>query len=241
MRIEGDAVSGLAFSPDASVLAVLTETALTLVDVNAGSIVQEFGLGEDHASLAFAAQDRLVVGSEGGNLRQISKDADGSWSMSRVWQGPRPIRLLASSQRGNYLIIVDDVGTASLFVPADGAIGDQTIDFPGPIEEVAFGRSGSRALVRTARWVHRVSLSPSGIHWIDSVLAPKPLRGAGIVFGNKGEANRAFLPAARNGSVELVEIGFPGSAGTALVGRRVDLLTQWRGRLEHSSTEPGNN
>jgi hypothetical protein len=130
-------------------------------------------------------------------------------------------------------VIVDDLGTASLFVLAAGEIGEQVIQFPGPVEEVAFGSSSSRAWFRTARWVHRVGLSVNGLRWIDSVFAPKPLQGAGIVFGSGDNAKRAYLPAARNGFVELVELAFPGSSQPGLFGNRQTLLEEWGARLGH--------
>ena len=237
-RMEGDAVSGIAFSPDASLLTVLRGSSLSLLDVTSGDTVVEFDLGESHASHVFAADDRIFVGSESGVLRQIVRDGDGTWSMQQFWRGERPIRQLAQTPRGNYLVIVDDLGTARLFALAAGEIGERIIEFPGPVEEVAFGSSNSRAWFRTARWVHRVSLSSNGLHWIDSVFAPKPLQGAGIVFGAGDNANRAYLPAARNGFVELVELAFPGASQPGLFGNRQDLLTEWSTRLGYEP-QPG--
>ena len=86
-------------------------------------------------------------------------------------------------------------------------------------------------MFRTARWVHKVTLSAHGLRWIDSVFAPKPLQGSRIVFGDGDSANKAYLPAARNGFVELVELGFPGSSHPGLFGSRHDLLNEWRQRL----------
>jgi WD40 repeat protein len=236
-RLEGDVVSGIAFSPDASLLAVLRESTLSLLDTASGDFVVEFDLGEAHSSQVFAADDRIFVGSESGALRQVSRDNDGTWSVQQLWRGEQPISQLAQAPRGNYLVIVDESGTASLFVLAAGEIGEQVIQFPGPVEEVAFGNSSSRAWFRTARWVHRVSVSGNGLRWIDSVFAPKPLQGAGIVFGLGDDANRAYLPAARNGFVELVELAFPGSSQTGLFGNRQDLLAEWSARLGRALTE----
>ena len=98
--------------------------------------------------------------------------------------------------------------------------------------------ASSRAWFRTARWVHRVSLSNDGLRWNDAVFAPKPLQGARIVFGSDAAANRPYLPAARNGFVELVELAFPGSSHPGLFGSRKDLLAEWRKRLGQESTAP---
>jgi hypothetical protein len=235
--MEGDPVSAMAFAPDARMLAVLRGSILTLLDTNNGSVAAEFELGETHTSQAFVAGDRLLVGSETGNLSQVSRDADGAWSLQQLWRGPGAIRRLAHPPRGDFLVIVDDAGQASLFNLDEGHIGAQTLEFPGPVEEVAFGVSASRALFRTARWVHRVSVSANGLHWADSVFAPKPLQGGKIVFGSGEDARRAYLPAARNGAVELVELAFPGSSQPGLLGNREELLTEWRSRLGYAMPE----
>ena len=74
-------------------------------------------------------------------------------------------------------------------------------------------------------------LSANGLRWIDAVFAPQPLQGARIVFGDGDAARRAYLPAARNGVVELVELAFPGSSQPGLLGNYEELLDEWRGRL----------
>ena len=230
-RMEGDSIREMAFSADASVLAVLKGSTLVLLNTADGAAITEFDLGEPHGSMDFAVADRLFVGSDTGVLRQVTRDADGNWTLQQLWQGPRPITELAGSPRGEYLVIVDDKGTASQFLLAEGHIGELGLEFPGPVEDIVFTRSRSRAYFSTARWVHRVSLSDDGLRWIDSVFAPKPLQGAGVVFGDGPAARRAYLPAARNGSVELVELAFPGSSQPGLLGNRGELLDEWRARL----------
>jgi WD40 repeat protein len=231
VRMEGDAIQDLAFSPDLQVLAVLQGSALTLINASDGLREAEFDLGEQHRSMEFAASGRVFVGSESGVLRQVSSDADGAWTLQRLWQGDRPIDRLAHSRRGDYLVIVDDVGAARQFLLAEGHIGQQQLEFAGPVEDIVLSRSGARAFFRTARWVHRVSLSANGLRWIDGVLAPKPLQGARIVFGDGNSSKRVYLPAARNGIVELVELAFPGSSQPGLLGNYEDLLGEWRARL----------
>ncbi len=232
-HIDGDSISAMAFSPGAERLAVLKGSSLAIVDVGDGTIRAEFELGENHASIAYVADDRIFIGSDSGNLRQFSRDADGNWTMQQLWSGASAIRQLAISPRGNDLILVDAAGLASQFMLAEGRIGEETLQLPGPVEEVAFGHSGARAYFRTARWTHRVGLTTGGLRWIDSVLSPKPLNGARIVFGppDSPTANRPFLPAARNGFVEVVELPFPGSSAPGLFGSKDELLTAWRSRL----------
>jgi hypothetical protein len=236
-RLEGDSVTGMTFSPDGSIVSVLRERTVTLLSVEDGSTVAEFGFGDAHASHAFASTDRLFVGGEDGVLRQISLGADGAWSMRQLWRGARPLRQLASSPRGNYLVIADDQGQASLFMLAEGHLGERSLQLPGPVEEIVFGRSNARALFRTARWAHRVSLSPRGLHWRDSMLVPRPLRGGGIVFGAGDAGNRAYLTTTRNGVIDVVEVPFPGSSHPGLFGNRRDLLGTWRERLGYASGE----
>jgi hypothetical protein len=155
--------------------------------------------------------------------------------MQQVWQGANAIRQLAASPRGQYLILVDDAGLASQFILSQGQVSGAPLQFTGTVEEIAFAYSDARAYFRTARWTHRVSLGVNGLHWVDSVFSPKPLNGARIVFGPAGSdtANRAYLPAARNGFIELVELGFPGSKSPGLFGSRGELLAEWRHRLGH--------
>jgi hypothetical protein len=141
------------------------------------------------------------------------------------------------SPRGNLLVLADGDGLASQFLLGEGRIGERTLRFPGPVEEITFSRSGARIFVRTARWTHRVSLAIDGMHWLDAAFSPKPLHGARIVFGLAGTktANYAYLPVARNGFVELAELAFPGSGGPALFGKKHELLAEWRERLGYKA------
>ena len=158
--------------------------------------------------------------------------------MQRLWQGSGPIDRLAHSRRGDHLIIVDDTGTASQFMLAEGHIGELQLEFPGPVEDIVFARNGARAYFRTARWIHRVSVSASGLRWIDGVFTPPPLQGARIVLGDGDAARRVYLPAARNGVVELVELAFPGSSQPGLLGNYKELLGEWRVRLGMQQVSP---
>ncbi len=239
----GDAITGLSFSPDGSLLAVMQSASLILLDVTDGSVVADLELGEAHLGLAFADNQQVYVGGASGALRLIVRDTEGAWSMQQLWQGSRPIQLLQASPHGKYLVIVDDAGLASQLMLADGRIGEQSLAFPGPVEEVSFSSSGSRVFFRTSRWTHRATASINGLLWVDGVISPKPLNGARIVFGPTGTdtANRAYFPAARSGFVELVELPFPGSAKPGLFGNRKDLLAEWRLRLGASAAmEPAN-
>ena len=231
--IEGDSVDDLVFSPDAGMLAVLNGTVLDLFRVGDGSSVAKFEFGELRGSIAFVSDDSIYVGGDSGILRVISRDGDGAWTTQQLWQGDNAIRLLAASPSGRYLVLVDEAGFASQLILSEGRVSGPALELPGAVEEIAFGYSGARAYFRTARWTHRVSLGVNGLHWVDSVFSPKPLNGARIVFGPSGSdtANRAYLPAAGNGFIELVELGFPGSSNPGLFGNREELLAEWRQRL----------
>jgi len=232
-EVDGDAITGLSFSPDGSLLAVQKSASVALLDVTDGAIVAAMELGEPHRDLAFSDNDQIYVGGERGALRLIIRDSEGAWSTQQLWQGSRPIRQLEASPRGKYLVIVDDAGLASQLILDEGRVGEQTLAFPAPVEEISFSRSGSRVFFRTSRWTHRAAASISGLYWVDSVISPKPLNGARIVFGPAGSdtANRAYFPAARNGFVELVELAFPGSSRPGLFGNQDDLLAEWHERL----------
>jgi WD40 repeat protein len=232
-EIEGEAIDKMLFSPDASLLAILQGSTLGLYQVVDGSLTAEFEFGEPDYSLAFATSDRIYAGGANGTLEAISHDGDGVWSRQSLWQGTSAIQRLAASPRGRYLVLVDDKGIASQFVLAEGHLSEGTIELAGPVEEITFEHSGSRAFFRTARWTHRASLGIDGLHWVNSVLSPKPLNGARIVLGPEGSdtANRAYLPAARNGFIELVELGFAGSTSPGVLGNKDELLSEWRIRL----------
>ena len=232
-EIAGGTITELGFSPDSSILAVLQPTRITLLDVAVGARVAELELGEVHNDMEFAGVDRLYLAGESGVLHLLSRDADQVWSMQQPLQNSTPIRHLAAATRARHLIMIDADGLASLLLLEEGRIGENTLSFPTDVREIVFNRSGSRAYVRTSRWTHRLSLSASGLGWVDSVFSPKALNGAGIVFGPDGSdtANRAYLPAARNGFVELVELPFPGAATPGLFGNKEELLSEWRTRL----------
>ena len=235
-EIGSEPVTDLVFSPDSAILAVLQPTRVTLLDVAVGTRLAELDLGGQHNDLVFAGSDRLYLAGESGALHLLARDADRDWSLQQPLRSSTPVRHLAVAPRGQRLIMVDANGLASLLLPEDGRIADSTLTFPDDVQEIVFNRSGSRAYVRTPRWTHRLSLSANGLGWVDAVFSPKALNGAGIVFGPDGSetANQAYLPAARNGFVELVQLPFPGASTAALFGNRTELLAEWRKRLGRS-------
>jgi len=233
VEIGGRSITRMAFSPDAVRLAVLQGDRAVIIDVESGDKLATFDLGEWHDGLSFVGTDRLYLGAASGALRLLGQSGEGKWTLAQLWSGDSAIRWLEPSPRGNYLVLVDADDRASLFVLSDGVVGEESLQLPSTIEDVTFSRAGYRVFFRTARWVHRASASPNGFYWLDSVFGPKPLDGGRVVFGTPGteNANRAYVPAASNGFVELVELAFPGASGSSLFGNAAELLEEWRRRL----------
>jgi len=235
--IAGAAEARMVFSPDSSLLGILKDDQLSLLNVASGELIAEFELGERHAGIAFASNDQVYVGADSGTLRSIRNDVDGSWKLNNLWQGSVPIRWLEASPRGDYLVLVDANDLASQFILEEGRIAERVIQLPATVLDVTFDGSGNRALIRTTRWVHHVSSSAAGLVWRDSVFGPKPLNGARVVSAYP-QSNRLYVPAIRNDFIELVELSFPGSQKAGLFGNRDDLLAEWRSRLEGIRVPP---
>jgi hypothetical protein len=160
--------------------------------------------------------------------------------MRQIWQGEAGIRWLAASPRGEYLIVVDANNRASQFVLNDGRISPGTLLLKGDVQDVAF--NGSRVLFRTARWVHRASVSVAGLVALDSALVPKALNGGRMVNGLSSDgrttANRTYLPVARDGFVELHELGLDAESGPTLFGNKDELLKEWQLKLNGAVDAP---
>ena len=241
-EISGAAVTRMVFSPDASFLGVLNENRVWLLEIASGDLLAEFELGESHDGIAFASDDQLFVGGDSGSLRLINRDAEGSWKLSELWQSAAPIRWLETSPSGEYLVLVDQNNLASQFILAESRLAESTLQLPAAVLDVTFSSGGSRVMFRTSRWVHRASSSMVGLVWQDSVFGPKAIHGAAVITGSSqgaaAAANRLYLPAARNGFVELVELGFRGSSNPGLFGSKDELLDEWLPRLRGTMVRP---
>ncbi len=240
LDVTGSPVTHMSFSADASILALLNDSSLQLVNVADGEPLTAFDLDELHNGIAFAGNGRLFIGAESGALRSIDVDDAGSWRLRQVWQGAAPIRMLEASPRGHFLVLVDATNRASQFVLPEGQMSAGVLQLPGPVRDVRFG-SGGRVLMHTARWVHRVSSSTAGLNWLDSVFVPNALPGRQIVHGgfapSDPAAHRAYLPVVRNAFVELVELGFRAPSSPGLFGNKDELLVEWRTKLGGDSTQ----
>jgi len=240
VNIPGAPVERLVFEPGGTLIGILNGTSAAIVDTKSGDIIARFELGERHTGFAFADRDHLYLGSNSGALRVIARDAASGWSLQSLWQGDAAIRWLEASSQSRFLVLVDENNLAQQFDLAEGRIGDQTLQLPGAIDEVAFTPGGLRVLFRTTNWVHRASTSAMGLIWLDAILAPKALAHTRMVFGDpqSDEAgNRFYLPVAGNGFPRLAELNFIASQGPALFGNKDQLLDEWRGKLAVIATQ----
>ncbi|MGI9231989.1 MAG: WD40 repeat domain-containing protein, partial [Woeseiaceae bacterium] len=229
-EVSGAAITRMVFSPDASLLGVLNDDRAWLLNVDTGDLIAQFELGESHAGIAFATNKQLYLGGNSGSLRLVNRGDDDNWTLQQLWAGVAPVRWLEAAPGGDYLIVVDDNNLASQFILADGQIAAATLQLPSPVIDVSFSRN--RVLFRTSRWFHRASYSRNGLVWQDSVFGPTAIHGARVVAGIPDAGDRTYVPAVRNGFVELVELGFRGSSGPGLFGSKDELLNQWRPRLQ---------
>ena len=155
--IPGNPITDIAFSPDASILAVLNGNRAQLLDALTGDVVAGFELGENHEAMAYANGDELYVGGDSGALRVIRRDTGGGWSLQQLWQGSSSLLRLEASPRGDTLVFVDAANRAGQVVLADGQPGEITLQLPAAVRDVRFTPGGSRVLFRTSRWIHRAA------------------------------------------------------------------------------------
>ncbi|MGB5722042.1 MAG: AAA-like domain-containing protein [Woeseiaceae bacterium] len=232
-EIAGAAVTRMVFSPDSSTLAVLNDDRVWLLEAQTGELLAQFELGESHAGIAFAKNRQLFLGGESGALHLLNKGDDEKWTLQLLWQGAAPVRWLEAAPGGEYLVFVDDDNLARQFILEDGQIAPATLQLPSPVIDVSFSRN--RVLFRTSRWFHRASSSRNGLIWQDGVFGPTVVHGARVVVGGPDGRDRTYVPAVRNGLVELVELGFRGSSGPGLFGSKDELLNTWRSRLQSAA------
>ncbi len=235
--ISGSPVERVVFSPDASLLGILSGNHVQVMDAANGSVLAVFELPGQHRSMSFADNEQLFIGSENGTLRVVNRESANSWNLHTLWQGDIAIRWLEASPQGRYLTFVDQNDLAQQFILGEGRLGEQSLQLPGRVEEVTYSPSGSRVLLRTAGWIHRASSAAAGLVWLDAVLAPRPTHGSRMIFGDmNGQsanplATRVLIPVSGDGLVQLTELSFDASRGAALFGNKEELLAEWRLRL----------
>lgn len=239
--IPGAPVTKVEFSPGGGLAALLSGRRVSIIDVKDGEIVAEHHAAEGYSDISFATEEQLYLGGSDGNLQLLALAGGDRWGLQQIWQGPKGIRLLRASPRGDFLILIDQDNLASQFMLSEGRMGEATLQLPSDVQEVAFGPTGTRAYFRTSRWIHLASSSVSGLNWMDALFVPRPLRGAGIVHGNgiPGSARRGavYLPIAQNGYIEIVELEFGGSSSAGLFGKRDERFQEWNNRINAGPPE----
>ena len=241
-------VDEMKFSPSSRRLAVLGGRRVSIMDVDTGETLIDLELGEPHFSMAFAADDHLYLGAQSGALRLLATDRTGNWALRNVWAGASGLRRLAISNRKDLLVIVDAMHRAQLLDLEHGRIGASVVQLPAPVTDIAFSPNESRVLFRTGRWVHRASVSPNGLAWLDAMRTPKPMSGSQMVFEAAAVPDGALEPDARPavrdplgnrvmlltrdaGFAEVAVLDFSYATGPALFGSREELLPEWREKL----------
>ncbi len=230
----------MSFSPDGERLALLAGQRVAVLDPGNGRVLADLELGEVHLAMAFAADGLLYLGTERGALRSLGSDRVGNWNLKTVWQGQRPLRRLAAATGRPHLIVVDAGHEARVLDLANGRLGPIGLTLPAAPAEVLFAPGETRALFRTAGWIHRASVSGGGLLWLDAVRAPHALPGSGLVvdrIDSRGTpildplGDRVLMLTHDAGFAQVSEIGFHHDSGPLLIGTREELLETWRRRL----------
>src|SRR5690606_4400736 len=105
---------------------------------------------------------------------------------------------------------------------------------------------------RTARWIHRASVSPAGLTWLDAVRTPRVMSGSRMVFEpaavtpgplaeeppNDPLGNRVLLLTRDAGFAEVAVLDFSYGSGPTLFGSHDNLLAEWREKLGRDAPLP---
>lgn len=237
-RASASTAGHMAFSPSSAQLAILSGQRVWIMNVETGAMLADIELGEVHASLIFAADGQLYLGSESGVLRSLYADRTGNWHLRNVWQGSDAIRQIAYSAARQQIVIVDGHNEARLLDVRSGQIETTGLQLPDTVTEIAFSRNEARVLFKTGLWIHRALVSPAGLVWTDAVRAPKSLSGSRMAFDRRAvadndephgkiEDDRVLVLTRDNGFAEIAELHFNYDAGPALFGNRRELIAEW--------------
>jgi len=231
----------LQFSRDNAYLALLTGQRLVLLEVATGNIVANLDLGELHTSIAFVADDRLLIGTERGTLRQLNRNRVGLWSLQDIHAGMRPIRSIAVTEQGSNLVVVDADNRAHLMQLNQGLVAPLVLQLPSTVRDLRVTPGDTRVLFRTPGWIHRGSISPGGLLALDTLRVPNPaarselvidrlkVNGAGEVLLDP-QGGRLLLLIPNDAFVEVEELSFAMDRGPLLFGTREELLAEWQER-----------
>ncbi len=228
-EIAGSPVNAMAFSPDGTIIAVLSGTRLTLLDRDTGDRLREVELSAAGASLAYAASDRLYIGGQDGTL-SLLRPGSGQASVAKAWQGEAALRHLAYMPRRDALLIGDSNGNVRQLDTETGELGRLSLVVPARISELAVAPFGARVLVKTERWVHEASSGADGLTWIDARLVPPGGAGRELVFMPVG-SRPGVLHILRRDPDRLTLAALDTEQGPLVFGERKDLAPEWRRRL----------
>ncbi|MGB5580633.1 MAG: AAA-like domain-containing protein [Woeseia sp.] len=232
----------LRFSHDARWLAILTGQRVVLLDVASGGSVANVDLGELHTSMAFAADGQLLMGTERGVLRSLSQNRAGQWNLREIYSHNRPIRQLAAGNRLPQLVIVDADNRALLLKLEEGQVATLTLQLPAVVTDVLIAPGDSRVLFRTPGWVHRASLAPSGLRWLDTVRVPNAAARPALVLDRMPATDSTAATLDPLGShlllltptesfVNVTELSFGSDNAPPLFGTQDELLDEWSRKL----------
>ena len=235
-------IDELKFSPSGQYLAALMGQRVRVISVESGETLADQELGEPHSDIAFGIDDRLFLAGESGTLRSLVIDRLGNWNLRSEWQGPYPLRRIRISPVRQLMILVDARNVVQIFDFARGTIGTARLDLPDTVSDVLFSRNESQVVLRTSRWVHRVDISRSGVHWRSAIRAPQAIAGSEMVFdsqriagqepdGGSSVDGRALLLTRDGGFAKIAELDFRHTAGPVTFGSRQALLDEWQDKL----------
>jgi WD40 repeat protein len=245
VRTLASEIDQIVFSPSGKRLAVLGSQRLWVINTDTGAVLADIELGELHTGIVFAIDEQVYAGGESGTLRSLTSDRTGSWHLRNVWQGSSPVRKLGISPNKRLLVIVDAQNVGRVLNIETGETGSSTLKLPDAVTDILFSPSGSRTLLRTARWVHRAGISPAGLIWLDAIRAPRALAGSAMVFDQRWQVtdgqnsaqindpfgDRVLLLTRDTGFPEVAELRFSHSAGPALFGIKDELIAEWSKKL----------
>ncbi|MBT8095918.1 MAG: AAA-like domain-containing protein [Woeseia sp.] len=237
------------FSPDAKYVALLTGQRLVLIEIASGTAVANMDLGELHSSMTFLTNDQLLVGTERGVLRQLSRNRVGSWGLQDIYSGNRPIRLIAAARHNPNVVIVDAENRAQLLRLNHGQIAPLELQLPATVYAMKVTPADTRVLFRTPGWIHRTGISTSGMVWVDTLKVPNALARSQIVIDRLRQAaagderldpqgNHLLLLTPTESFVEVDELSFAADKGPLLFGTRDELLDEWQRRIGSSPAIP---
>ena len=233
VAVDGSPVSKVAFSDDATLVAVLNGGRVSIFRRTDGEMLAKHDSGFELADLEFGRGNELYLGDDTGKLTVLANGGDGNWQSQQVWEGDNPIRLLRASPRGDYLIVIDSLNNVDQLILADGRIASANFQMPSTVRQVSFAPNSGRMYLATDRWVHHVNANANGLTWVNAVLVPPMLNGAELVHGRNAETSARLVQSviSNNGVPELRTLDFRGSFSAGLFGNGSELLEEWRNRL----------